>query len=79
MADAVSKMPDVQTRDGTQELNFFKKLAQFFQFVIRFHPGHQQPKSCTCSRGIVVRKVILNRTEPLFQGFLSFQCVFVLK
>ena len=55
-----------------------KKLAQFFQVVIRFHPGLQKTKSYTCSRGIVVRKVIWNRTEPLFQGFLSFQCVFVL-
>ena len=56
-----------------------KKLAQFFQVVIRFHPGLQKTKSYTCSRGIVVRKVIENRTEPLFQGFLSFQCLFVLK
>ena len=62
----------VQSRDGTQELNL-KKLAQFLQVAIRFHPGHQKPKSYSCSRGIVVRKIILNRTEPLFQGFLSFQ------
>ena len=30
------------------------------------------------SRGLVVRKVILNRTEALFQCFFSFQCVFSL-
>ena len=92
MADAVSKMSYhgrrksrnikndcscVQSRDGTQELNL-KKMAQFFQAAIGFHPGLQKPKSYTCSRGIVVCKVIWNRTEPLFQGFLSFQCVFVL-
>ena len=30
------------------------------------------------NRGLAVRKVILNRTEALLQGFLSFQCVFSL-
>ena len=30
------------------------------------------------SRGLVVRQVVLNRTEALFQAFLSFQCVFSL-
>ena len=94
MVDAISKMPyngrrksrnikndcscNVQSRDGTQELNL-KKLARLVQVAIRFHPGLQKTKPYTCSRGIVVRKVILNRTEPLFQGFLSFQCMFVLK
>ena len=51
-----------------------KNLAQFFQAAIRFFSGHRKPKTQTInySRGIVVGKVVLNRTEALFQGFLSF-------
>ena len=56
----------------TNVLNL-KKMAQFFLSCNPFPSWPSKAKDIdNYSRGIVVGKVVLNRTEALFQGFLSF-------
>ena len=52
-------------------------MAQFFSSCNPFlsWPALKAKDTDNYSRGIVVRKVVLNKTEALFQAFLSFQCV----
>ena len=56
----------------TNVLNL-KKMVQFFLSCNPFPSWPSKAKDIdNYSRGIVVGKVVLNRTEALFQGFLSF-------
>ena len=50
-----------------------KKLGEGFQVSIHFSPYHPKPKVLMDGLLNSVGKSILNKTEPLFLGFLHFQ------